>query len=1135
MKNLIIILCLLCVANYSFAQYPQPPQNLGGLNIAVRDTGGLIIRQTLVPPSYYDTTAANVNSFTSRYPGSLIYTYSDNIFWLRNSTATRWLNFFTGSASGQDTLFAELPAFFDSTTRPGSTILKILTKNGLISGGTVTVDSCNILDIMPTIVVLNYIQYSSDAIKLTVPPNASGFPRVDEVIDSLGTIVLRIGTPSSTPVGAPINPATEWVLATYQIAAGATCVDVNQIIVWDQNVGTPTEWNLTTSGTITANGNNIDQPYHLTKAIFVSTYTSGSSLIFTYSSLLTAQATELFKFWVYLNGAFGSNQFIIQFLNGSTPVGIAAAFNSGFGFNPNDSNFYQQVVLPFSAFNLTNQQFDKVVITFQGNDLSGAKGLYLDYLQLQTGVINPGIGRGVLDFVHFGTDSIRLTTDDGRTFTVFDRGGGGAAITLQTNSVNNGSQTLLNLKQGTNTTIVDDGSGGVTINSTASGTGSTNSNIGAGYRLAIPNTNNIKTLFCVGCTVDSTTNANALTFTTTTGTVTNVAALTLGTTGTDLNSSVANPTTTPVITLNVPTASATNRGALSSPDWIKFDSAYVNATAPTDSTLNLRRLNGTSTTVTIRGGGTVLNGTGYVKMAGTTPSYIPQIPLTTDVTGVLPIANGGTNNGALSVTSGNLFYGDGTKFVSLGIGTSKQKLSSVGGVPAWLDSTAVTSFTGWNTTGGNTGFAFPDTTSLWIGTNNSGPMVFRLNNNYAALLDNLNNSFKVRISTVTKTDSSSVILVPHPTTPYIQFQNSINGSSFFTNIGSNIFTLGTAIAGKTAQLQLGFIVASNTASSSSFNVTSGPQNFNIGGSTDLALVFLHSGLTNIGVIGASSGSQDLQVRMNSASSITTGTQAVRFFNTSQHVNIGSTTTDLTNVLFAVNGQPNATNTYQTSVPFPKMTSTQRDSVITGIVQGGWTVTNAGTGYTPGSYVNQVITGGTGAGGHANITVGAGGTVSVITITDAGGYYTSGDALSASLPAGSGFVFTLTSVSSTVVGAHVFNTTTNQTDMSTTGTSWLAHSAYWGYIAKTGTYSATNLDYTIDCTSGTFTVTLPTAVGIPGRIYVISNSGAGTITVGTTSSQTFANVAATPTTLTMAVVGSRTVQSNGANWLLISSL
>jgi hypothetical protein len=58
----------------------------------------------------------------------------------------------------------------------------------------------------------------------------------------------------------------------------------------------------------------------------------------------------------------------------------------------------------------------------------------------------------------------------------------------------------------------------------------------------------------------------------TSGTVTSVSALTLGTTGTDLSSTVANGTTTPVITLQVPTASASNRGALSAADWTTFNS-----------------------------------------------------------------------------------------------------------------------------------------------------------------------------------------------------------------------------------------------------------------------------------------------------------------------------------------------------------------------------------------------------------------------------------------------------------------------------------------------------------------------------------------------------------------------------------
>jgi hypothetical protein len=82
------------------------------------------------------------------------------------------------------------------------------------------------------------------------------------------------------------------------------------------------------------------------------------------------------------------------------------------------------------------------------------------------------------------------------------------------------------------------------------------------------------------------------------GTVTSVAALTLGTSGTDLSSSVANSTTTPVITLNVPTASAANRGALSAADWTTFNNkqnALTNPVTGTGTTNFLPKFTGAST------------------------------------------------------------------------------------------------------------------------------------------------------------------------------------------------------------------------------------------------------------------------------------------------------------------------------------------------------------------------------------------------------------------------------------------------------------------------------------------------------------------------------------------------------------
>ena len=86
-----------------------------------------------------------------------------------------------------------------------------------------------------------------------------------------------------------------------------------------------------------------------------------------------------------------------------------------------------------------------------------------------------------------------------------------------------------------------------------------------------------------------------------------------------------------------------------------------------------------------------------------------------------------------------------------------------------------------------------------------------------------------------------------------------------------------------------------------------------------------------------------------------------------------------------------------------------------------------------------------------------------------------------------------------------------------------------YVAKTANYTITASDYTIDCTANTFTVTLPTAVGITGRIYNVKNSGLGTtITLNTTNSQTIDG------SLTQSVnsIECLTVQSNGANWIVI---
>jgi len=94
----------------------------------------------------------------------------------------------------------------------------------------------------------------------------------------------------------------------------------------------------------------------------------------------------------------------------------------------------------------------------------------------------------------------------------------------------------------------------------------------------------------------------------------------------------------------------------------------------------------------------------------------------------------------------------------------------------------------------------------------------------------------------------------------------------------------------------------------------------------------------------------------------------------------------------------------------------------------------------------------------------------------------------------------------------------------------ASSVNFNVVSKTANYALTDSDFTVKCTSGTFTLTLPSAIARRGRPYVLKNSGTGVITVNTTSAQTIDGQASGA--ITLAQYDSLTVQSDNANWMVI---
>jgi len=147
------------------------------------------------------------------------------------------------------------------------------------------------------------------------------------------------------------------------------------------------------------------------------------------------------------------------------------------------------------------------------------------------------------------------------------------------------------------------------------------------------------------------------------GTVTSV-SFNLGTTGTDLNSSIVNSTTTPVITLNVPTASASNRGALSAADWSTFNAKQAALTFG----------NLTSTDITVTGGTASIIGAGSILTLATVNANVGTFGSSTAIP-VITVNGKGLittlTTTAVSIPSGALsFIGDVTGSGTTGSNTT---------------------------------------------------------------------------------------------------------------------------------------------------------------------------------------------------------------------------------------------------------------------------------------------------------------------------------------------------------------------------------------------------------------------------------------------------------------------------------
>jgi hypothetical protein len=370
----------------------------------------------------------------------------------------------------------------------------------------------------------------------------------------------------------------------------------------------------------------------------------------------------------FSNTAFGFESLRLNTTGGNnTAIGqealennIVGAFNTAVGFQSLQSN--------------TNSSNTAIGYFSLKNNTSGSSNFAGGSNALEnntTGILNVAVGFSSLQQNTTGSYNVAIGDDAGRYFL-----GSGNLNTISSNSIYIGSQTRALANNQTNQIVIGhnaigNGSNTVTIGNSSTTDNYFTGNIRGGAFIKSGGTSS-QFLKADG-SVDSTSYG--------TGSVTSVAALTLGTSGTDLSSTVANGTTTPVITLNVPTASATNRGALSAADWTTFNNkqnALTNPVTGTGTTNYLPKFTGTSTignSIVSDNGSRILINTGTTNQNTTINASKIAMSRTSDGAEVVYFSK---NTDLGSEGTANIHGYDGIQFRTQGAETVKATLNASG-------------------------------------------------------------------------------------------------------------------------------------------------------------------------------------------------------------------------------------------------------------------------------------------------------------------------------------------------------------------------------------------------------------------------------------------------------------------------
>lgn len=248
-------------------------------------------------------------------------------------------------------------------------------------------------------------RYESDPIQIVIDtPDAS--PRFDVIaLDTTGNVVVIKGTPSANPVKPVVNPISQIELSFIYVNSTVEPqpITLQQGLIYNENLGTPSEWNSTVEST--TNMASTNNPYLGTKCMNM--YNIDGKVLFESPININIDTINSITFFVRLPNPqlnrcsrYGCVMFNFSFLIDGVIISQKFPVTEAW-INIFDTG-WQQVTIPFSKIVFDGVLFNQLSIS-QNDDGQ----IFYDniYLEANNNIVNQsgGVKKIVNEFSDYGT------------------------------------------------------------------------------------------------------------------------------------------------------------------------------------------------------------------------------------------------------------------------------------------------------------------------------------------------------------------------------------------------------------------------------------------------------------------------------------------------------------------------------------------------------------------------------------------------------------------------------------------------------------------------------------------------------------------------------------------------------------